>query len=732
MAGLSPAAAAAAAVAATGPDPRWAGPRRLLAAAAPVVHAYAQLLFTGRTATGLLLLAATLTAPRVGAHGLAAVLLAQGLVRALHFSEEASARGLHGYNPLLVGLAVGATFEAGPGSAALLCLSVGAVVFLEAAAEATLGAWLALPALSLPFLATTWLALSAAGFLGPGAPWAVPEAAAAAPAWLPGALDLYLRSLGAVIFAPTAAAGALVLAGLLLHSRIAVLLTAVGFAASSLLGAQVFTLGGESAGLVLHANAMLVAVALGGVWFVPQPSAFALAAAAALGTSLATAGALALLRPMGLPVLFLPFNATLLVVLAGMRQRTRDGAPRSVDFAAGAPEANLAYYRTRLARFGPVAGVRLAPPFAGRWTVTQGVDGPHTHRGPWRHALDFEVLDAAGRKHGGAGAELRDYRCYRLPVLAAADGTVVKVVADVPDNPVGERNAREPWGNVVLLHHGPGLYSLVAHLAPGSVEVREGQRVRQGGRLGLCGNSGRSFVPHLHFHLQGTPRLGAPTRELLLADAVTGDADAPVLHRSLLPAEGQALRGLERREEVAALAAFPIGGRTAWEVTGPQGRAAREIVASRIGLQGELSLEVEGGGGQLWFENQGRQLVVFDHVGPRRSTLHLLAAALPRLPYELPPGLAWDDVLPRRRLRPAWARWLADVADPFLPEGGLAMAYRAEREGAGGRIAIHGAGQLGRRAVTTRAVLEPERGPVELTLQVGAEVLAARALEEAP
>ena len=29
--------------------------------------------------------------------------------------------------------------------------------------------------------------------------------------------------------------------------------------------------------------------------------------------------------------------------------------------------------------------------------------------------------------------------------------------------------------------------------------------------LGLCGSSGRSPRPHLHFHLQGTAALGAPT-----------------------------------------------------------------------------------------------------------------------------------------------------------------------------------------------------------------------------
>ncbi|NJX17260.1 M23 family metallopeptidase, partial [Tamlana crocina] len=36
----------------------------------------------------------------------------------------------------------------------------------------------------------------------------------------------------------------------------------------------------------------------------------------------------------------------------------------------------------------------------------------------------------------------------------------------------------------------------------GSIEVQEGDEVEAGDFLGLAGNSGRSDVPHLHYHLQ--------------------------------------------------------------------------------------------------------------------------------------------------------------------------------------------------------------------------------------
>ena len=691
-------------------------------AASGVLTAYSQVLLADHRGVGALLLLATALTPRLGLNGLAAVLLARGLVGLLGFSAAALARGRFGYNPLLVGLAVGAVFSPGPGAAALLALAVVAVVFLEASLDSVLGAALDLPALSLPFVLVTWLALAAAPHLGIVALAAPALLPPEPPEWLPAAADLYLRSLGAILFSPGTAAGAVVLAALVLHSRIAVLLTLLGYAVSAALAAQVFTFASDATLLVLHANAMLAAVALGGVWFVPQRSAFLLAGVAALLTSLGLAGALALLRPAGLPVLFLPFNVTMLVALTALRQRVRDGAPKAVDFAAGSPEANLAFYLTRVARFGARYQVRFAPPFAGAWVVTQGVDGAHTHRGPWRHGLDFEVADATGATHGGDGRALTDHRCYRLPVLACADGTVVKVVNDVPDNAPGRHDVRQPFGNLVLLHHGPGLYSLVAHLAPGSVEVKEGQVVRQGGRLGACGNSGRSFVPHLHFQLQGTPRVGAPTLELSLADLITGDAGAPVLHRSLVPVEGQVVRGLVRREEVAAPFALPIGSTATFEVEGRGGRTRREVISSRIGLLGELTLASEDQGATLWFENQGRQFLTFDLVGRRDSALDLLATAAPRVPYELPDGLRWDDVLPRRRFRPRWVRWLADLVEPFLGAGGVVVSFTAERGPAG--LTVRGQGRAGRRALATVATFDA-RGPRLLEVRLGREVRRA-------
>ena len=71
-------------------------------------------------------------------------------------------------------------------------------------------------------------------------------------------------------------------------------------------------------------------------------------------------------------------------------------------------------------------------------------------------------------------------------------------------------------GNNVLIDHGNGEYSSLAHLQRGSVRVKAGDRVSQGDVLGRVGNSGSSDTPHLHYQLMAGTHLaradGLPSR----------------------------------------------------------------------------------------------------------------------------------------------------------------------------------------------------------------------------
>lgn len=59
-----------------------------------------------------------------------------------------------------------------------------------------------------------------------------------------------------------------------------------------------------------------------------------------------------------------------------------------------------------------------------------------------------------------------------------------------------------------------GQFASYAHLQPGSVQVKPGERVKRGQWLGRVGNSGDAREPHLHFQLTSGPNIlaseGAP------------------------------------------------------------------------------------------------------------------------------------------------------------------------------------------------------------------------------
>lgn len=150
--------------------------------------------------------------------------------------------------------------------------------------------------------------------------------------------------------------------------------------------------------------------------------------------------------------------------------------------------------------------IPLRLPFVGRWAVAWGGDNaevnPHVDYRSQRRAADLWQVGSDGKTYEGDGKKVSDYHAYGRDVLAAADGTVIIVVDGVPDNEPGQMDAALVTGNVVTVQHGDRLYSLYAHLQPGSPRVRPGQRVRAGDVLGKCGNSGNSSEPHLHFQLQ--------------------------------------------------------------------------------------------------------------------------------------------------------------------------------------------------------------------------------------
>jgi murein DD-endopeptidase MepM/ murein hydrolase activator NlpD len=181
--------------------------------------------------------------------------------------------------------------------------------------------------------------------------------------------------------------------------------------------------------------------------------------------------------------------------------------------------ARLAPWRRRgfgcLALAAPLvlAGVfPMSPQVSERWGWSgawlQPVGDPHVvpissngEEAAYRVMRSVEQREAHERGH--QGADLSNGRGGG-PVRAAGNGLVVKV---------GGKGWNRGYGRHVVLAHrlsdGAIAYSVYAHLAPGSVTVRQGQFVSAGRMIGKVGMTGRATSPHLHFEIRMTedPRL---------------------------------------------------------------------------------------------------------------------------------------------------------------------------------------------------------------------------------
>jgi murein DD-endopeptidase len=123
-----------------------------------------------------------------------------------------------------------------------------------------------------------------------------------------------------------------------------------------------------------------------------------------------------------------------------------------------------------------------------------------------RFAIDWVQLNADGKTYQGDSENNKNYRAYGAEIIAVADGVVTQTKDGIPQNipnkpPVVPITLETIGGNHIITEIGNGLYAFYAHLQPGSLRVKVGDKVHRGQVLGLLGNSGNSSEPHLHFHI---------------------------------------------------------------------------------------------------------------------------------------------------------------------------------------------------------------------------------------
>ncbi|MBK8247787.1 MAG: M23 family metallopeptidase [Gemmatimonadetes bacterium] len=271
----------------------------------------------------------------------------------------------------------------------------------------------------------------------------------------------------------------------------------------------------------------------------------------------------------------------------GMADRPRLGPQqRAVLFlrvpVSGEPPRELRHRLTLVDSIGrrtltmrPVTVAReavlIGPPLrGGNWFVANGPGNTSGHRRAQipidgapaiaqRFAIDYVIVDSAFKTHRGDATKNESYYAEDQDALAVADGIVVATKDSIPENVPGANSRAVPitletvGGNHVILDIGSGRFAFYAHLRPGSLRFKVGDRVRRGAVLGKVGNSGNSTEPHLHFHIsdsnsplgsEGLPYLHDQFELVGTCKAfgVACVSQAPVTRRRLLPLDNEVIR----------------------------------------------------------------------------------------------------------------------------------------------------------------------------------------------
>ncbi len=163
----------------------------------------------------------------------------------------------------------------------------------------------------------------------------------------------------------------------------------------------------------------------------------------------------------------------------------------------------------------------LRPPLVGSgWWNGNGccnIVGPHRGatlpingniHAPESFAIDYVQLNESNSCCNGPIHDLASWFYYGATILAAADGVVIEVEDDLPEQipaqpPVGVTVANAAGNHIIESFEEGRYFILYAHLKTGSIaaRIKVGTRLQAGQQIAQLGNSGSTTAPHLHFQV---------------------------------------------------------------------------------------------------------------------------------------------------------------------------------------------------------------------------------------
>lgn len=644
------------------------------------LHSYGMVFFSKNQFFGLLLLGVTFLDVSVGLAGLLSVIIANVFAWIFGLNKTSIRAGFYGFNALLVGLGLGIAFQPAIAFYFILIFVALATLLFTLAFEGITSKY-GLPFLTLPFLASLWFTLLAsrsytALIPGESGVFILNDLYAhggySLVEWYqwfgnlhwPLVIKVYFRSLGAIFFQYHLLAGVIIAIGLLIYSRIAFLLSVVGFAFTwlfyTVIGANMHELDYSYIGF----NHILTAIAVGGFFVVASRWSLLWVILLTPVISLFISGSFMVLAPIQLPVFSLPFNLAVLLFLYALKFREkRLNQPELVVNQYFTPEKNLYLSQNVRQRFPNQQYVDIQLPFFGTWMVNQGHDDKYTHKEQWKYAWDFVIRDESGKEHAAAGTRLTDFYCFGKPVIAPAGGWVEEVVDGIADNDPGEYNTLNNWGNTIIIRHNQWLYSKLSHLKKNSITLVPGAYIQQGQQVGSCGNSGYSAFPHLHFQMQSTPYIGSHTIKYPVAHYLL-QGKSLTLKTNDYPRFEEQVTNILADTSLAAGFNFGTGLSIAYSTDSKQLGKGRWVVENDLWMNRFITDTRTNA--RAYFVNDGQLFYFIRFEGNRNCLLWYFFLAVFRLPLGFYAGLEVNDHYPPTVFPKGTLLLLQDFAAPFF------------------------------------------------------------------
>ncbi len=648
------------------------------------LNSYSQVFFSDNRWLAWFLLVVSFFDPYAGFAGALAIVVANGAAQSMGFNSWFIQKGFYGYNALLVGLGFGLTFQ--PGWAFYLILAVAALLtfFFTIGIQGVFYKY-GLPYLSIPFLLGIWLILTASGEfsalgLSVRGVYVNNELYALGGKWL---IDLfnwfdqlisiqgirtYLFSMGAIFFQYNLLAGFFIAIGLLIYSRIAFTLSIFGFFLAwlfyHLTGADLIALGYSYIGF----NYILTSIALGGFFIIPSRWSYLWLIWLLPMVIVVTLGLQKFFAIFGLGLYALPFNVVVLTFLYVLKIREKPGGKLiETPVQQFSPENNLYQSRTNANRFYAPSYLPIGLPVIGEWTISQAYNGEHTHKGEWGQALDLIMLGNNGQQYKGEGLEPRDYYCYEKPVVAPADGVVADLTDGIPDNLIGDSNTQRNWGNSVVIKHHDYLFSQYSHLKPDSIKVKKGASVKKGDIIGLCGNSGRSPYPHLHFQIQETPHIGSKTKHYPLSNYLLEQTNRHELFTHSIPKLDEKVTAIQNNPLLESAFHFLPGKKLVFEVSGANEKWMNGMHEWNVKTDeyNNSYFECSRTGATAWFYNNGNIHYFVNYIGNRKSLLYYFYLGFYMVLTGYYKDLVINDYIPVNKVLKGIKMFFHDFVAPF-------------------------------------------------------------------